>query len=189
MNKKLHMLRDPFDGSCMRVEGCNLVSAESGKSYSIVAGIPRFVSADNYSADFGSQWNMFPKTQLDSFSGVDVTESRLKRCFGGDLSVLEGRTVLEAGSGAGRFTEILLKYGAKLSSFDFSSAVEANASNNGISDELLLVQADIRHIPFPKCHFDYVVCLGVLQHTPDPEQSVRCLWEMVKPGGSMIIDH
>ncbi len=189
MNKNFHTLRDPFDGSCLRVEGSTLASDESGKTYPIVAGIPRFVSADNYSADFGSQWKMFPKTQLDSFSGVRVSEARLARCLGGDLTVLKDKAVLEAGSGAGRFTEILLKFGAKVSSFDFSSAVEANASNNGSSEQLLLVQADVRHIPFQKAYFDYVVCLGVLQHTPDPEQSIRCLWEMLKPGGSLIVDH
>lgn len=44
-------------------------------------------------------------------------------------------------------------------------------------------------IPFPRASYDVVVCLGVLQHTPDREQSIRCLWEMVKPGGALVIDH
>jgi SAM-dependent methyltransferase len=34
-----------------------------------------------------------------------------------------------------------------------------------------------------------VVCLGVIQHTPDPEESIRSLWSMVKPGGYLVIDH
>ena len=62
----------------------------------------------------------------------------------------KNKKVLEAGSGAGRFTEILLKYGAVVDSFDYSSAVEANAKNNGHHDNLVLVQADIRKMPFPK---------------------------------------
>jgi 2-polyprenyl-3-methyl-5-hydroxy-6-metoxy-1,4-benzoquinol methylase len=34
-----------------------------------------------------------------------------------------------------------------------------------------------------------VVCLGVIQHTPDPEKTIKCLFEKVKPGGVLVIDH
>ena len=78
--------------------------------------------------------------------------------------------VLEVGSGAGRFTEILLKHGAIVHSIDYSNAVDANAINNGHHENLTLVQADIRRIPFPKAIYDYVVCLGVIQHTPNSEE-------------------
>src|SRR3989454_2315832 len=37
--------------------------------------------------------------------------------------------------------------------------------------------------------FDLVLCLGVLQHTPSPEDSILALWTMVKPGGQLVIDH
>lgn len=188
MNKDLSCLRDPLNGGLLVVESGEMISS-SGHHYPIISGIPRFVGAENYSADFGAQWNMFPKTQLDSFSGVDVSESRLARCLQGNLSSLKGKKVLEAGSGAGRFTEILLKHGAIVHSFDFSSAVEANAKNNGDHDNLVLVQGDIRKIPFQKASYDYVICLGVLQHTPDPEESIQCLFEMVCPGGGLVIDH
>ena len=33
-----------------------------------------------------------------------------------------------------------------------------------------------------------MICVGVLQHTPDVEKSVQCLIEMVKPGGQLIVD-
>ncbi len=42
---------------------------------------------------------------------------------------MKGETILEAGSGAGRFTEIMVKTGANILSFDFSSAVDANRGN------------------------------------------------------------
>ena len=103
-------------------------------------------------------------------------------------SLLKDKLILEAGSGAGRFTEILLKYKSVVHSFDFSTAVEANAINNK-DENLILVQADIRKIPFQKKFYDFVICLGVLQHTPNPEESIRSLWNMLKPGGKLIIDH
>ncbi len=188
MNLDLDCLRSPQSIGPLQRLGGELVDG-TGNAYPIIRGIPRFVDTENYSSDFGAQWNRFPQTQLDSFTGLDVSESRLERCMRGHLHELKGKLVLEAGSGAGRFTEILLKYGAIVHSFDFSNAVEANASNNGDSDALVLVQGDIRNIPFPKYSYDYVVCLGVLQHTPDPEESMRALWSMLKPGGALVIDH
>ncbi|MEZ5503150.1 MAG: class I SAM-dependent methyltransferase [Halioglobus sp.] len=188
MNTDLHCLVDPQTATALAVKAGGLVSG-SGQVYPIVRGIPRFVQTANYSDDFGAQWNRFPQTQLDSCSGLDISESRLARNLRGNLPDVDGKRVLEAGSGAGRFTEILLKHGATVHSFDYSDAVEANASNNGGSDNLLLVQADIRRMPFPRASYDYVVCLGVLQHTPDPEASIRALWEMLRPGGALVIDH
>lgn len=188
MNRNLTSLCDPRDGSALIVEGGCVVSA-NGHNYPIIRGIPRFVGAENYCDDFGAQWNIFPKTQLDSFTGFNHSEARLVRCMRVNLASVKGKKVLEAGSGAGRFTEILLKHGAIVHSFDYSNAVEANAKNNGAHENLVLVQADIRKIPFSKASYDYVICLGVLQHTPNPEESIKCLWEMVRPGGALVIDH
>lgn len=188
MISDLSVLRDPASGSLLTRDG-DVLRGEGGAEYPIVGGIPRFVERDNYASDFGSQWNRFPKTQLDSHSKLTLSEDRLQRCLGEPLASLRGKTVLEAGSGAGRFTEVLLKHGAIVHSFDYSNAVEANFSNNGASDRLLLVQGDIRRIPFEQAAYDYVICLGVLQHTPSPEQSIASLWSMVRPGGQLVIDH
>lgn len=187
MNEDFSSLREPGTGKPLKRIGESLIS-ETGAEYPIVNGIPRFVPAENYASDFGRQWLMFPSTQLDSHSGYPISEERLARCLRGDLPQLEGRRVLEAGSGAGRFTEVLLKFGATLDSFDYSAAVEANARNNG-AQHFTLVQADIREIPFEPNSYDLVVCLGVLQHTPDTEESIASLWGMVRPGGRLVVDH
>jgi SAM-dependent methyltransferase len=179
---------DPMDNLPLSLANDGLVGSHE-LFYPLIRGIPRFVSSENYADAFGDQWNRFPKTQLDSFTGIPLSENRLARCFCGKLSDIAGARVLEAGSGAGRFTEILLKHGALLDSFDYSAAVDANAANNGASSRLTLAQADIRHIPFHKESYDFVVCLGVIQHTPDPEESIQSLWQMVKPGGTLVIDH
>jgi SAM-dependent methyltransferase len=187
VNEDLSTLREPGTGKKLERVGDRLV-APSGSHFPIVGGIPRFVPAENYASDFGRQWSMFPATQLDSHSGFRISEQRLTRCLRGELPRLAGKRVLEAGSGAGRFTEVLLKHGAQLDSFDYSTAVEANAANNG-SASFTLVQADIEAIPFEPQAYDYVVCLGVLQHTRDTERSIARLWEMVAPGGRLVIDH
>lgn len=187
MNDKFDHLRDPNQKLLLTRKGEMLVAADGAK-FPIVSNIPRFVPGENYAVDFGKQWNRFPTTQLDSHSGISLSRERVERCVGGDLQALKGKKVLEAGSGAGRFTEVLLNAGALLDSFDYSSAVDANAANNGSAD-FCLVQADINAMPFAPRSYDFVVCLGVLQHTPSPEKSIASLYEMVAPGGRLVIDH
>ncbi len=157
--------------------------------YKIKGDIPRFVASDNYAKAFGLQWNTFKLTQFDSYTKSPVTEKRLEKAFGRPLSSLAGKCILEAGSGAGRFTEILLKYGAIVYSFDFSNAVEANYENNMPNENLTLFQADIENIPFQDDFFDAVLCLGVLQHTPSTKSSLRELSRVLKPKGELVCDH
>ncbi|MEO5999792.1 MAG: methyltransferase domain-containing protein [Chitinophagaceae bacterium] len=159
------------------------------RTANIINGIPRFVKEGSYASLFGDQWKQYKKTQLDSYSGSPITETRLNRCLGDLKDRLAGKLVLEAGCGAGRFTEVLLKKGAKLVSSDLSSAVEVNIENFPVSDDHIIIQADINDMPYADESFDVVICLGVIQHTPSPEQTIESLYKLVKKGGSMVIDH
>lgn len=158
-------------------------------SFRVLGGIPRLVPAGHYAASFALQWKRFQRTQLDSFTGHPISAARLTRCLGGDLAAVRGKLVLEAGCGAGRFTEILLLSGATVVSCDLSEAVEANYGNHGDRPDLLVVQADILALPFVPESFDFVVCLGVIQHTPCPEGTIGALARFVRPGGELILDH
>ena len=183
--------KDPIDQETpLLFNGSQFESSINGEVYPIVNDIPRFIHefTQNYSGNFGKQWNHYRKLQLDSYTKKPLTEDRLQECFPVPLKELKGKRVLEVGSGAGRFTEVLLAYGAIVDSFDFSEAVEANSSNN-VSDSLTLCQASVYNIPFKKQSYDFVICLGVLQHTPNPESSIEKLWEMTKLNGYIIIDH
>lgn len=152
-------------------------------------GAYRIVSNDNYTQNFGFQWNKFAGTQLDKASKLQISKTRFFAETGWDKEDLTGKNILEVGSGAGRFTQILLDHTkANIYSVDYSNAVEANYQNNGPNDRLHLFQANIYEMPFAKEQFDKVLCLGVLQHTPNFEQSVKTLAEMVKPGGELVVD-
>lgn len=161
-----------------------------GATAEVINDIPRFVDSGSYASLFGDQWKEYKKTQLDSYSGSPITESRLDRCLGTELkNNLAGKLVLEAGCGAGRFTEVLLKKGAILVSSDLSSAVEVNAENFPVSDKHMVVQADINNMPFADESFDVVICLGVIQHTPDTEKTIEDLYKLIRKGGTLVIDH
>jgi 2-polyprenyl-3-methyl-5-hydroxy-6-metoxy-1,4-benzoquinol methylase len=168
----------------------NVWSCPQGHQFEEVHSIPRFVPATSYADHFGAQWNHYRLTQLDSHTKLPITKNRLEHCMGKDLwNSLSGKTVLECGCGAGRFTEVLLASGAKVTSIDLSSAVEANAKNFPVDASHRIAQADILRLPFQPQSFDVVICLGVVQHTPDPEQTITRLYEQVKPGGHLIIDN
>jgi SAM-dependent methyltransferase len=169
------------------LQDIRLACRSCSASHPVVDGIPRFVSSDNYAASFGMQWNRHRRTQLDSVIGKPISRSRLFSATGWPER-LDGQTVLEAGSGAGRFTEVFVTTGAMVYSFDYSSAVDANRASNGRSDRLCLFQADLFNIPVRKRGFDKVFCFGVLQHTPDPERAFRSLASHVKPGGQLAVD-
>jgi ubiquinone/menaquinone biosynthesis C-methylase UbiE len=120
---------------------------------------------------------------------VPVSTNRLNRCLGKFKDSLSGKVVLEAGCGAGRFTEVLLEKGARLVSSDLSSAVEVNQENCPLSDHHIIIQADINDMPYADESFDIVICLGVIQHTPNSEETIANLFRLVKKGGTLIIDH
>ena len=188
MKRQHHRLVEPSSGGALFfTEGA--LASENGKRFPIIEGIPRFVTGPNYTRAFGDQWNRFPRTQLDSYTGIQLSAKRIQRCLRSGLDELNGKLVLEAGSGAGRFTEVLLAHGAIVDSFDYSHAVLANFANNGSNRRLTLVQADLFNMPFRRAEYDAVVCLGVLQHTSDPDRGIRELWERVKPGGILVFDH
>jgi len=155
----------------------------------IVGGIPRFVPEENYAANFGLQWNTFRSTQLDSRTGLPLSANRFWSNTRWHPDELAGKTVLEVGSGAGRFTEILLGAGACVASVDYSAAIEANHSSNGSSGDALFAQADLYDLPFADASFDFVFCYGVLQHTPDPDLAYRRIFAKLRPGGRLSIDY
>ncbi len=159
-----------------------------GDEYEIYQGIPRFCSRENYAGSFGFQWNKYDRLQLDSKEGWgDVSRNRLFEQTEWARN-LTGQRILEAGSGMGRFTEHLLRTGADVWSFDYSSAVDANKRNNGAAPNLHLAQGDIFSPPYSHESFDKVLCIGVIQHTPDPAAAFASLVRFLKPGGQIAID-
>jgi SAM-dependent methyltransferase len=170
-----------------RIREGMLIEPIARHEYPIINFIPRFVTQENYAQNFGVEWNIHNLTQYDECSGFSVTKERFEKetKWGKDL---RGETILEIGSGSGRFTKYALATGAFVVSFDYSEAVEANYRSNGNHENLLLVQASVYEMPFRKDFFDRAFCFGVLQHTPDPEKSFFSIVEHLKPDGVIASD-
>ncbi len=155
--------------------------------YSIKNRLPVFVEDDNYASSFGMQWNRHAKAQIDKFNGLTFSRDRFYTVTEWPHD-LKGQIVLEAGSGAGRFTQIACETGAEIVSFDYSNAVFANRDNNKQYKNLTLFQGDIYKLPLKTMFFDKVFCFGVLQHTPNVKKAFMSLAEFVKPDGELAID-
>ena len=182
---------NPTTKDILSKEGQNLVD-KSGNKFPIVNEIPRFVKPDNYCDSFRFQWNKFSGTQLDEKNNtIKASKERFFSETNWEQEDLSGKNILEVGSGAGRFSEVVLLHTqANLYSVDYSDAVTNNFSNNShISPGRFHVyQASIYELPFFDNSFDKVFCLGVLQHTPNFEQSVASLISKVKSGAEIVVD-
>jgi SAM-dependent methyltransferase len=170
------------------VESGRLQCEECGRQYPVVAFIPRFGPVENYTANFGVQWNRFGRTQLDSYTGAPLSRERFFLETGWSPEDLDGKRVLDVGCGAGRFAEVALSCGAHVVALDYSTAVDACRHNLGAHPGLDVIQGDIYQLPFTPGAFDYVYCLGVLQHTPDVERAFFSLPGQVRPGGRLAVD-
>ena len=182
---------NPFNGKPLSKFSEELKD-EEGNSFPVINAIPRFfITENNYTENFGFQWNKFQKTQIDKeIKNFSLSKERFFVATNWDKEDLSGKDILEAGSGAGRFSQIVLDHTeANLYSIDYSDAVSANYRNNSHHGERLkLFQASIYDMPFPDNSFDKVFCFGVLQHTPDFRKSVQCLVAKAKPGAEVIVD-
>lgn len=166
-----------------RIEEGTLTSSATGKTYPITRGIPRFVPQTAYTDTFGKQWNMFRTTQLDSVTGNDYSKRRFDSETRWTKADLDGKLVLDAGCGAGRFAEVAAGYGARVVALDMSSAVDAARETLTPFPQCELVQASLLEPPFKRGVFDFAYSIGVLQHTPDPTGGIGSVLDCVAPGG------
>jgi SAM-dependent methyltransferase len=130
---------------------------------------------------FGYEWTWAAEYHADNFSdwlpaGIDA-----RRCFTGKLG-------LEVGCGAGRHAAATSAIAAEHVAVDLSRAVDSAFARTRSLSNCHVVQADALHLPFPQQTFDYVYCLGVIQHMPDPEAGFRALARQPRPGGILLVN-
>lgn len=158
---------------------CNTCSA----TYPIINSIPRFVKGISYADSFGPQWNSFAKSQIDC-DRIKESELRFDSEIGWQEKDIEGKVVVEFGSGAGRFLDIVSRRGAKLIvGMDATDATDASLNNLKDRSNVLIVQADIFNNPLCDESFDRAYSIGVMHHTPDPELAFRKMLNVVGEGG------
>lgn len=156
-------------------------------AYPVQAGIPRFVQPENYALSFGYQWTQFKFAQVDSFSGLTLSQQRWYAETDWSKESLRHHWVLDVGCGAGRFLDVASRCDCDVVGVDISSAIDAAAVTMQGRKNVHLVQASIYDLPFRAGVFDRCYCIGVLQHTPDPLRALRALPRVLAPGGRLAV--
>ena len=169
------------------VESGQLNCGACSLTFPIEAGVPRFVERDNYASSFGYQWNLFKSEQLDSVNGTRLSENRLFSETGWNREWMNGKWILDAGCGAGRFLDVASKTGAEVVGIDISNAVDAARATLKARPNVHFVQASIYELPFRPDAFDACYCIGVIQHTPDPQNALRALPRVLRAGGRIAV--
>ncbi len=104
----------------------------------------------------------------------------------------EGSLVLEAGCGVGAQTRTIaaLNPSSHFIAIDIATSSLKKAQemlNENSLDNVELQQADIFSLPFKDGYFDHVFICFVLEHLSKPEQSLKELYRVLKPGGTITV--
>jgi glycosyltransferase involved in cell wall biosynthesis len=107
------------------------------------------------------------------------------------LAPYVGRRVLEAGSGIGNLTELLLDR-ERLACVDVDPFyVERTNQRHGHLDNLSVHQADLSKLEncseLRKANLDTIVCINVLEHIEDDSKVLRNFFQLLRPGGCALV--
>jgi ubiquinone/menaquinone biosynthesis C-methylase UbiE len=122
------------------------------------------------------------------YSGPGIrTNSAYYRWLIGLLKPKQGSSLLDVSCGEGIFLKEFVRSvkGARVCGLDISD--KALTKSKGNVDSAGLVNADGQFIPFKDGTFDYVTCLGSLEHYLDPEKGMRELCRVGKEGAGFCI--
>jgi len=101
-------------------------------------------------------------------------------------AVLAGKRVVDVGCGGGILTESMARSGATVLGIDLSPkplrVAELHALESGARVDYREIAAEALAAEQPES-FDVVTCMEMLEHVPDPAQTVAACARLVRPGG------
>ncbi|MCB1250259.1 MAG: class I SAM-dependent methyltransferase [Acidimicrobiales bacterium] len=92
---------------------------------------------------------------------------------------LDGRRVLDLGSGPGYYSRAMQRRGAQVTAIDLGEENMRSAAAAGVR----VAYADGTVLPFADRSFDGVLCSNMLEHTPTPEKIFDEIERVLRPGG------
>jgi SAM-dependent methyltransferase len=133
--------------------------------------------------DFSDQWVHY-KQQAGRYASEEMLADYLDPLL--DLRSLAGADVCEVGCGNGRFLRHLAARAKSVTGIEPSEAYRNSIEYTRDLPNVRVVHSDVYDVTIENA-FDYVFCLGVLHHTPDPAETVRRIRRMTKPSGKAVI--
>ena len=113
----------------------------------------------------------------------------IRQRAGGASQSLKGKRVLDVGCGGGILTEALAAAGAEALGIDLAAAsievARQHAADTGNAARYELIGAEALAEREPES-FDLVCSLEMLEHVPDPAETIAAIAALVKPGGDVV---
>lgn len=100
-------------------------------------------------------------------------------------------SILEIGTGKGRFLVALAPHASQLTTVDISAEEQRCARLNiryeGVKTRIKYVLQDAAHLPWPAGTFDAVVTMNALHHLPHLDRVLEEMLRVVKPDGKLVL--
>jgi 2-polyprenyl-6-hydroxyphenyl methylase/3-demethylubiquinone-9 3-methyltransferase len=110
--------------------------------------------------------------------------------FVADHARLLNARVLDVGCGGGLLCEALFQAGAKVTGVDLAEGMievaRLHAAEQNLPIEYRVADAESL-LATHADQFDVVTCMEMLEHVPNPDNTVATLAKLVRPGGSVFI--
>jgi SAM-dependent methyltransferase len=133
--------------------------------------------------DFGTQHGMFSNS-AGFYTSPEILGDVLGPLM--DLSEIQGLDVLDLGSGTGRWLRVFSQIGAaSITSVEPSSAIDVARKNaSGLANVSF---HNVTGDKMPDGQYDLVYSYGVIHHIPEPDPVLARAFEVLKPGGRLVI--
>ena len=105
------------------------------------------------------------------------------------MGTLEGKKVLELGTGTGGTATLLAKRGASVVGIDLLpfrlAEAQMRAVEHNVAEAVNFALMDATHLAFPDNTFDFIISKSVLVFTDHRQTSKEC-YRVLKPGGTAV---
>lgn len=128
---------------------------------------------------FGEEWLKF------QYFSDEMIETCGREYFDivSDAIVNKNTYMMDIGCGTGRWTKYFTDKAGFIEAIDPSNSIFAADNLLRDKENVRLTKAAIESIPFDDEIFDFVMSVGVLHHTPDPQKAMTDCVKKLKKGG------
>lgn len=103
------------------------------------------------------------------------------------LDAVKGKVVLDVASGAGYGTNLIASKAKFVTGVDYSKDAIEYSQNLYKSKNLEFICGDAQNLPIKDKSVDVVISLETIEHLKEPEQFVKEVKRVLKPGGKFIV--
>lgn len=150
--------------------------------------LPNDVTVEELKIDMEEMWHVNDHCYLKGRALRGYRNRRLFELI--DFDDLEGKRVLDAGCGNGRFAVMMAMHGAKVVGVDFSEEGvrygRQMAAVNNVSENINFSTQDLSSLALGDEQFDLIVTKAVLHHALKYPGVKEEIFRVLRPGGRLI---